>query len=302
MTILVTGGSGFIGSHVLEVLQERGHKTTNVDRRAPRSDRGRFIMGDIRKVAAEAVRDVEAVIHCAAHADISENWKDVDQRFRLWEDNCQATFELFEAIPEHTAVLFVSSACVYGSGGPHDEYAMTRATSPYAATKLAGEALLQAYALKRGWRPIIVRPVSCVGARYKHGHIADFVRMAQECGEIYPLDNGLHGKSFVHVRDVAERIVTLVESPTACGAHNLADARGVWGWPDTVGVMGAMTSPLKVKAPSHVESGWIGDPIALTVKSIIPWTPKRTVMDGVRETLDSLGWGRKKNKWRRSAT
>lgn len=276
MRVLVTGGAGFVGSHVCEVLRENGHLVTIWDRKL-----GSEILEQFLCV------DVDAVIHCAAKADISLNWMNFTERDEIFEDNCEATFRLLELCVQSDirSFVFVSTGAVYGSEPFADETKMLNPESPYAASKVAGESLAQAYAHKAGWRWYCARMVSCVGARYTHGHVVDFVKMAQE-GEIIAKDMGAHPKDFMHVRDAAECLVHMATGDLPSGIYNVA-AHQRWSWRDTVRVMGVRASCVDQPA------GWVGDPIGLGLnanKINRYWTHKRRVEDGVREALETLGW------------
>lgn len=278
MKVLVTGGSGFVGSHVVEVLREKGHFVTIWD----------------RKIGSEIIEqnsvEADAVIHCAAKADISQNWNSYTERDEIFEDNIEATFRLLEICLRSSVrnFVFVSTGAVYGSDPFADEATVLNPESPYAASKVAGEALVRAYAYKVGWRWYAARMVSCVGARYAHGHIVDFVKMADELGTICAKDDGNAPKDFMHVRDAAECLAMMATGDLPSGIYNVA-AHQRWSWRDTVRVMGV---PFGY---GDKPSGWVGDPVGLGLnveKLNHFWHHNRRVEDGVKEALESLGWHR----------
>jgi len=278
MKVLITGGAGFVGSYVVEVLEERGHTPFVVDRK-----NGHEI---VRMTHVEA----DAVIHCAAKADISKNWESDSERDEVWFDNCEATWRLLELClhSDVKSFVFVSTGAVYGSDPFADEGNLVSPESPYAASKVAGEALVRAYAFKAGWRWYSARMVSCVGARYAHGHIADFVKMAKETGTVFAKDDGSSPKDFMHVRDAAEALVTMATGDIPSGVYNVA-AHQRWSWRDTVRVMGVE------HGYAEKPRGWIGDPVGLglNIEKINRfWNHNRRVEDGVKEALGSLGWHR----------
>jgi nucleoside-diphosphate-sugar epimerase len=131
---------------------------------------------------------------------------------------------------------------------------------------------------------MVVRLVSCVGEGYSHGHIKDFVEKAKKGEPIIPLDDGLAPKSFVHVRDAAEAIATLAGRSNQWISRELVTvAAGSWSWRDTLAMMGISAERWEEK-----RAGWRGDPVGLRVDST--WHCKRSVGEGVREALHSLGW------------
>ncbi len=225
------------------------------------------------------------VVHAAARADIAKNWRGVTERKRLLDSNVLGTAALLEACAD-IPVVFLSTLAVYGDAeGCHEGNACT-ATSPYAASKLAGEALVQAYAFKSG-RPWHVLRLGCVvGARYHHGHIADFVRMGR-AGQIEAQSNGYGHKSHVNVLDVASAVMACVRGDVVSGVFNVAG--GSWSPRDTIRVMRAdETTTWAVN-----KHGWVGDPMANASNAKLiaaGWRPSHTIEGGVRDALNSLGW------------
>lgn len=276
MRILVTGGAGFVGSHVVEALEERGHSPWVIDRK-----NGHEILETESIVA-------DAVIHCAAKADISQNWTSFTERDEVFEDNCEVTFRLLELCLQSDvkSFVFISTGAVYGSDPYADEGNLTNPESPYAASKIAGEAMVRAYAHKAGWRWHVARMVSCVGARYAHGHIVDFVKMGKEIGTILAKDDGSRPKDFMHVRDAAECLAQMATGDVPSGIYNVA-AHQRWSWRDTARLM---EIPFGYQISDR---GWIGDPLGLGLnieKINRYWHHNRRVEDGVKEAFGSLGW------------
>ena len=283
MKVVVTGGDGFVGQHVCSALRAAGHYPEVIDRKSGR---------DINHGTDHGVAFVgaEAVIHCAAHADIRNNWTD-ESLVNIWRDNVVATDMTLEWATEHPTIkafVFVSTAAVYaGKPGPHSESHPCEATSPYAASKLAGEAYVQAYAHKCGWRWHCIRPAACFGHGYAHGHVADFVKQARRGGRIAGL-NRPSRKSALHVRDLADSLIKCATEKVPSGIYNLA-AVDEWTWADTAKMMG-----VEFGYPD-VELGWVGDGRADAHMTCYPamgvgLSYGRLVADGVRQSLESLGW------------
>ncbi len=249
MSILITGHQGFLGQH----LQRRLTDCVGLDRKT----------GDYLDVAAPILPRVEAVVHCAAYADIASNWVAESERRYLYRDNVTALINVLEAYRGRPFV-FISTAAVLSK----------HTSSPYSATKSFGEQLVRAYA-RASFTPFcIVRPVSFVGSGYSHGHIADFVAKRPKVA----LDNGELRKPFAHVEDVVDAIVGALSFTRE--TINVAGER--WNWVDTARVMG-----LEIQ-PGSAAFGFPGDPWDLDVTS--DWPCTRSVERGVREALESLGW------------
>jgi nucleoside-diphosphate-sugar epimerase len=279
----VTGTEGFLAPHVVSILESLGQSVLRLDRRSGH---------DIEHVEPRWLEGVTHVVHCAAHADISRNWDGGNPEL-LYRDNIEATWALLRAcadVPTIKSFVFCSTAAVYGDCPPgiqRTEQDHPSVLSPYAASKLAGENFVQAYAHKYGWRWHVARLVSCIGAGYYHGHVADFVAAARK-GIVAPLDRGI-AKSFVHVEDAAEALVCMAHGGSGGppdGIYNVTSSQR-WSWRDTVRLMGIMVEP------ATADRGWVGDPMGLTVSGarLSPWwRARRDITIGCHDALHSLGW------------
>ena len=300
MRVIVTGGAGFVGSAIVRALIVRGHSVLVVDDYStgkPANLEG--VKCDIHGVdAAEAdYSSADAIVHAAAYPDVKSNWRSPEDRANQWKRNAELTFRVLERTPVKTRpVLFVllSTCSVYGPGTV-DETSPTRATSPYAATKLAAEAMVSAYTEAKRVRGVVLRLVNVVGPRYAHGHLADFVTMAQKQGRIHALDDGVKRKSFVHVEDVADAAVMVMEwapavSGSVRGLRNIT-SEVQWSWSDSVAVMRAMRPERTFELTwEERSSGWVGDPEELAVRTFPGLYGKRSIVKGVAEALTDLGW------------
>ncbi len=294
MKILVTGCGGFVGSHIAATLIEQGHEVRGIDNGSMGVDftpTGCFTThGNLEDL--KEIPPADLIVHCAARADVSENWAGRHERDELYTSNIVGTAELLEAA-EGTPVVFLSTLAVYGDSEDCVEDKACKATSPYAASKLAGEALVQAYAF-RYQRPWHVLRLGCVvGSHYHHGHVADFVdgvNAARQAGRQFtPRNNGETRKSMVHVLDVVDAVRMAISGELPQGLYNVAG--GPWSPRDTIRVMGAEND---VVWPENTH-GWVGDPMAVAGAGYLKsmgWAPRRGIEQGVREALEGLGWGK----------
>jgi UDP-glucose 4-epimerase len=290
--ILVTGGAGFIGSHICDKLIWEGREVHVYDSgragvdNVPKGAAGRKT-GDL---LAFKGGKYDCIVHCAARADVADNWKNQAERDRMIDANVLGTANLLEKTLG-TPVVFLSTCAVYGDNENCNENAACIATSPYAASKLAGEALIQAYAFAKGLPWHVFRLGCVVGSRYHHGHIRDFVDAAnnrRDGGLIHPMNDGMTKKSFVHVADVAQAVSMAIAGKLEPGVYNCAS--GSWGPRDTIHTMGADSYTLWPENKTH---GWIGDPMAIANGSKLKaagWLPTHGIENGVREALTTLGW------------
>ena len=195
-TALVTGGAGFIGSHLVDRLLARGCAVTVYDNfstgterfleQAARSSSCRVVHGDVLdgETLTEAMRQSQAdvVFHLAANADVRFG---TEHPKRDLEQNTIATFTVLEAMRAAgiRRVAFSSTGSIYGE--PYvfptpEDAPFPIQTSLYGASKLAGEGLIQAYCEGFGFQGYIFRFVSILGERYSHGHVFDFYQRLRE--------------------------------------------------------------------------------------------------------------------------
>src|SRR5689334_21329351 len=230
MHFFVTGGAGFIGSHMVDRLLEQGHDVTAYDNlstgrpsfldSAHRSSRFRFVQGDTldadRLSAALAGSDV--VVHLAANADVRFG---TEHPRKDLEQNTIATFNVLEAMRANgvKGIAFSSTGSIYGEPEvfPTPETApFPTQTSLYGASKLAGEGLIEAYAAGFGIRGYIFRFVSILGERYSHGHVYDFVRsLRKDPARITVLGNGKQRKSYLYVQDCVDAMLAAIRKGDA---------------------------------------------------------------------------------------
>lgn len=297
MRVLVTGGAGFVGSHIVDHLIARGDHVVVVDdlrtgKRENVNPAATFCDNDLDNWTIET--DFDAIVHAAAYADLRHNWEKPSERVRLYADNVVTTQRLLEQLGPRSRLLFLSTASVYGhqkSNGLVHEYEATPDTceSPYAASKLACEAMIAAYAFARGFRCKIGRLVNVVGARTQHGVIGDFVRMMQADGKIHAADNGKQRKSWVHVADVADAFLRMIDDDVPDGIYSVTSPERISWW-DVVEKMGVSRDLVTFE---DRPGGAIGDPIDLHVsgEKLAPYyRPNRPIEYGIGDALKHLGW------------
>jgi nucleoside-diphosphate-sugar epimerase len=285
MKILITGQCGFIGAHVWRLAEATGNDLVGIDRKTGL---------DLVQCTPRWIDDADVIVHCAAHADVRYNWP--DGLGDIERDNVTATLRLLDAAASVKSVklfVFVSTGAVYaGNSKLVTEQTVPRARSPYAASKLTGEAYVQAYAHKLGWHWYVVRPAACFGPGYHHGHVADFVEQMKTNGKIHALDKGTRHPA-MHVHDLARAVVRLAtcEGEFDTGIYNAAG--GQWSWRDTVRVMGVDADKVSCDSREVGFTGglntawWDGRKLS---DEVLPDDLESSIADGVRESLAGLGW------------
>lgn len=216
MKILVTGGAGFIGSHLCEKLCKE-HAVKVIDNLS--SGQKENLPGKVRLVDADITdlekirphfQDVDAVFHLAANPKVNTFPEDRDKDF---DENLKGTKNVLEACESADVdqLVFTSSSVVYGEDAeiPTPESANLDPISMYGATKAGGEHMCQVYSQIFDLDLTIIRLANIVGGRNGKGVIYDFVhKLKDDPEELEILGDGRQKKSYLHVEDTVEGILT----------------------------------------------------------------------------------------------
>jgi UDP-glucose 4-epimerase len=214
----VTGGAGFIGSHVAEALLARGddvHVLDNLSsgRREKVPDGAHFHEGDIRSDAGAVFRDVrpEVCFHLAAQADVGTSVERPDYDADV---NVLGTVQVLEAARRHgTKIVFSSTGgAIYGEcDGPAPETAPLLPISPYGISKLTGEEYLSGWNRIFGSSHVSLRFANVYGARQEAslegGVIAIFLERMKAGEPTQIFGDGLQTRDFVYVADVVDAVL-----------------------------------------------------------------------------------------------
>lgn len=222
MKALVTGGAGFIGSHLVDRLLAAGQRVVAYDdlstgqpeflAEARRHASFELVRGDTLDAErlAAAMQGCDAVFHFAAHADVRSG---PQHPRRDLEQNANATLGVLEAMRRTGTrrIAFASSGAVYGEPAtfPTPEICpFPTQTSLYGASKLAAEGLISAYCHAFDFEAHVFRFVSVLGPRYSHGHVFDFYRkLRADPEQIEVLGDGRQRKSYLHVDDCVDAVL-----------------------------------------------------------------------------------------------
>jgi UDP-glucose 4-epimerase len=216
MKALVTGGAGFIGSHLVDLLLSKGCEVVVIDslatgRRSQVPDKAVFLQGDVGdpQLLARALPDCNAVFHLAAVSSVQDS---LDRPIEVHNTNLTATLALLEASVQHKVPRFVfsSSAAVYGDTGgePAREDMIPKPMSHYAVQKLASEHYCRVYHRLHGLETVCLRYFNVYGPRQRadspySGVIAKFIDAARAGKPITIFGDGEQTRDFCHVKDVA---------------------------------------------------------------------------------------------------
>ena len=233
--VLVTGGSGFIGSHVVDALLAAGHAVRNFDLRdSPYHDPDvvETVIGDLTDVDAvgAALEGCDAVIHLAAHADVGLILEDPAG---AEEANSRGTLAVLEACRRAGVrrVVYGSTIWVYGESTDDpvtEESGLGLPKHIYTASKLAGEMYCSSYAELYDLEPTILRFGIPYGPRARPATvIAAFVRKALAGEPLTLAGDGLQTRRFVYVEDLADGVVRALRPEAAGRVYNLAGTETV---------------------------------------------------------------------------
>ena len=225
--IVVTGGAGFIGSHLVDKLLSCGNEVTVIDNLTSgrmaflehhlKNPDFKFIKLDLleSEVLPSVIDGADAVYHLAANPDVRSGVRDT--RIHL-EQNILATYELLEAmrLSRIKNIVFTSTSTVYGEAAvipTPENYGPLIPISLYGASKLACEALITSYCGSFDMNSWIFRFANIVGDRGTHGIIVDFInKLRTDPTSLEILGDGEQRKSYLHVSDCVDAILFAVKN------------------------------------------------------------------------------------------
>ena len=301
-TVVVTGGAGFIGSHVVDALVASGARVRVID---DLSTGFRQFLNPAVELCEASLLDsarvrgvfagAQQVFHLAANADVRHG---LQQPRKDVEQNLLATHNVLEAMREHgvRSIAFSSTGAVYGDATliPTPEDApFPIQTSLYGASKLAAEGLLTAYAHGYGFRVHVFRFVSMLGPRYTHGHVFDFWRkLRADPTRLEVLGDGQQRKSYLHVADCVQAMLLALER--ASEPINIFNI-GHQDWlsvSESVAIICAALAVTPQLQFTGGDRGWVGDSPKILLDTTrlrgLGWAPRAALKDAIIETLQFL--------------
>jgi UDP-glucose 4-epimerase len=295
--VLVTGGAGFIGSHVVDRLIAHGHDPVIFDLNAsahhPPTE-VKAVLGDIadRDTAWRAARGCEAIIHLAAVADVSDVLADPVRSDRI---NVHGTQTILEAARhnEIERVVYGSTVWVYGNapveGVLDEESPLSLPAHFYTATKMAGEMYCRSYTHLYGLEHTILRFGIPYGPRARAAAVVpSFVSRAQQGKALTIAGDGLQTRQFVYVVDLADGVVAGLQGGAANRIFNLVgtEETSVRQIADTI--RGLVAEVPIVHGPERPVDVRIPTISGARAAAELGWQPRVPFADGVGRYLDWL--------------
>ena len=300
-SVLVTGGAGFIGSHLVEALVAGGARVTVVDNLTKGQFENLATVRDQVSLRTLDLRDAsfpelleetmpDAVYHLAGFASVPDSVHAVRTDF---EQNAEATLDLLEAVRRSapdTRIVFASSAAVYGEGSDAalEETGATVPLAPYGVSKLAAERYMHVYAKVFGLRTVIARLFPVFGPRLRRHVIWDLMcKLDANPRELSLEGDGTEVRDFAYVANAVTALVLLADRARMEGeVYNASDGRPVTIRElaeilcEKTGVSPRITCTGEVRP--GVSRAWVADTSRLRE---LGFQPRVVLEDGLAETV-----------------
>ena len=304
MRVLVTGGAGFIGSHAVTALIERGDEVVVLDnfdpyyaptlKRANLNPSARLIEGDLRDGAAvaRALKGVDAVLHLAARAGVRRS---IAEPSVYVDNNVTGLQSLLDGMRQAGVgrLVYASSSSVYGArtDGPfHEDDPLRRPESPYAATKAAGELLAHAASRTAGLRVTCCRLFTVYGPRQRpEMAIHLFARKALDGMAIPRFGEGLSKRDYTFVGDIVAGLLAALDRPVSWRVVNLGSGAPITLNHLLASIEQAFDVTLDIQQhpdqPGDVPSTWADTSRA---RAELDWQPQVSLGEGLVRFRDWL--------------
>ena len=308
---LITGGAGFIGSHLAEKLNSlnvhvkildnfSSGNTSNLESLSSKKNI-EIINDDLNNLdnIPDLLKNIKTVFHFAAYPEVRTGFEKPEIAY---EENIKNTFHLLELIrkSEVKHIVFSSSSVVYGEADliPTPEtYGPLLPISPYGGSKLACEGLISSYCNNFNIHGVMLRLANVIGSRSRHGVIWDFLNKLQiNSNKLEILGNGKQTKSYIHVSDCIDGFLfSLINSKNKVDVYNIgnSDKIDVFEIGKIVcNTMNLSQTELKTKGGTIDGGGWIGD-VTLMLLDIsklknLGWKPHFTSRESVIKSSKEL--------------
>lgn len=298
-TVLVTGGAGFVGAHLVEALEQEGAQVVVLDtesalKAGPRASTVRAIAGDITDPSAvfAAMDGVHVVFHLAALANVQDSIERPDAYHAVNVDGTLRVLEAARTSPSRPRVVIASSAAVYGDQDVievHEDLA-PRPMSPYALTKWMTECYAGLWSDLYKVETVVIRPFNIYGRGMRASGpyasaIAAFMKARVEGAPIRVTGDGMQTRDFVHVRDmVSAYLAAAVSSKVGAGeVINIASGVRV-----TMNGVAALIGGTVEYIPARMEIRHSGADIK-KARELLSWEPQVSLKDGISELKQEAG-------------
>ncbi|MEI7858183.1 MAG: NAD-dependent epimerase/dehydratase family protein [Methanomicrobiales archaeon] len=304
---VVTGGAGFIGSHLVDTLVAQGNEVLVIDSlcagrketiaRHLDSCKVRFLQKDLLGDGwQDSIEGADRLFHLAADPDVRQSAVNPDPTI---QNNIIATYRVLEAMRLHQVpeLVFTSTSTVYGEATvipTHENYTPLEPISVYGASKLACENLISAYCHSFGLKAYTFRFANIIGFRSGHGVLTDFIKkLEQNPDELEILGDGKQTKSYLEVHEcVAAMLFAVGHSRGTVNTFNV----GSEDWIDVKSIAEIVCEEMHLPGTKFRftggERGWVGDVprMQLSVEKIkaLRWKPQLGSRESVRIAVQAM--------------
>ncbi|ADI74121.1 NAD-dependent epimerase/dehydratase [Methanohalobium evestigatum Z-7303] len=306
--ILITGGAGFIGSHILDLLMEYDNEILIFDNLSSGNENFikhhinknnfKFIDGNLLnfKEIDSACEETDFVFHIAANPDVKLGSENTKVHF---DQNIKATYNLLESMRKNNVkkIAFTSTSTIYGEADiipTPENYGPLVPISLYGASKLSCEGLISSFCHTFDMQSWIFRFANIVGNRSNHGVIFDFIKKLKiNPNQLEILGDGQQRKSYLHVHDCVNAILySINKSNNTVNIYNI-------GSEDTINVTEIAEIVVDEMGLKNVEfnytggsRGWKGDvpKMMLSIDKLknLGWEPTYNSEKSIRDTVKAL--------------
>jgi UDP-glucose 4-epimerase len=305
MNILVTGGAGFIGSHLVDHLLADGHEVVAVDNLSTGSERNishlygdykfKFIEADVTEFSnlSEIFKKniFDCVFHMAANSDIQ---KGSTNTLLDYEKTFVSTFQVLRCMKDFEVkkIVFASTSAIYGETSDllHESYGPLQPVSMYGAGKLASEAFISAFSATYNMTAWITRFPNVVGERCTHGVVFDFIKKLNgNPHKLVVLGDGEQYKPYLYVKELVEGVLFVWKNTRdRINVYNIGVESRTRVREIAAMVIEEMDLDAKIEYTGG-DRGWIGDvpEFNYDISSIhkLGWKASRTSNESVREAI-----------------
>ncbi len=300
MKILVTGGAGFIGSHLVDALVARGEEVLVIDdlssgKRAYVNKEAKLVVQDIR---VPEVREVirafqpEAIFHLAAQKSVPESLKHPRKDAEI---NLVGLCNILEALPGIGLKKFIltsTGGAMYGDDAalPAGEELPERPSSPYGIAKLASERYVQSWSTLHNFQAITLRPANVYGPRQdplgEAGVIAILAKRAVEKQPMRVFGTGEHTRDYVYVADIVRAFLAALDSNTM-GTFNIGSGKETSVLDIIQNLSHVVGNELPIEHQPEVVGEMERSALNATLAgTTLHWQPEITLQEGIQKTYE----------------
>lgn len=307
MFSVVTGGAGFIGSHIVDALVEKGDRVLVIDNLSAGktenimhhldSGKTELLQADLLDDGwQESISGADRVFHIAADPDVRASAFSPE---KVYENNVHATEKVLEAMRVHGVkeIVFTSTSTVYGEADvipTPEDYSPMIPISIYAASKLACEAMIAGYSYTYGMKSWVFRFANIIGERSNHGVIWDFYhKLKENSDELEVLGDGKQIKSYLSVDVCVAAVLFAVEhSGDPFNFFNI----GSEDWIDVTAIAEIVADEMDLSKVGFRytggDRGWVGDvpkmQLGVDKLKALGWMPGTGSAESVRKAVRAL--------------